>query len=111
MENRQREMFEVFGGNLTYWLLPLVNTNSESAMVQQNQRKNYLAVGQSPENRAERQKVLKNVDREELGSDVLSQFVLCKGYEATWVWRSSVYCGQHVLTRLHLNLLKKRIKF
>ena len=33
MENQHREIFEAFGGNLTYWLLPLVNTNSENAMV------------------------------------------------------------------------------
>ena len=53
MENRHREISEVFGGNLPYWLLPLVNTNSENAMVQQSQCRNYLAVGQSPENRTE----------------------------------------------------------
>ena len=49
MENRHKGIFEVFGGNLAYWVLPLVNTNNEKTMVQQSQCKNYLVVGQSPE--------------------------------------------------------------
>ena len=65
METRHREIFEVFGGNLTYWLPPPVNTNSENAMVQQIQCRNYLAVGQSPENRTERQRFLKALVMEE----------------------------------------------
>ena len=48
MENRHKEVFQVFGGNLAYWALPLVNTNSENAMVQQSHCCYYLAVGQSP---------------------------------------------------------------
>ena len=53
MGNQYKEIFEVFGGKLAYWLLPLVNTNSEHFMVQQSHCRNYLAVGQSPEIRAE----------------------------------------------------------
>ena len=29
------------------------------------------------------------------GSDILFQFVLCKGYEAALTWRNSIYCRQH----------------
>ena len=54
MENQHKEIFEVFGGNLAYRLLPLVNTNNENTVVRRSQCKNYLAVGQSPENRTER---------------------------------------------------------
>ena len=31
MGNRHRELFEVFGGKLAYWLLLLVNTNSDNS--------------------------------------------------------------------------------
>ena len=65
MENQHREIFEVFGGNVAYWLLPLTNTNSENAMVRQSQCRNYLAVGQSPENRIEWQRFLKALDMDE----------------------------------------------
>ena len=53
MENQHKEIFEVFEGNLAYWLLPLVNTNSENSMARQSQCRNCLAVEQSPENRTE----------------------------------------------------------
>ena len=53
MENQHKEIFEVFGDNLAYWRLTLVNTNSENSMVQQSQCGNYLAVGLSPEHRIE----------------------------------------------------------
>ena len=33
IENQHKEIFEVFGGNSAYWLLPPVNTNSENSMV------------------------------------------------------------------------------
>ena len=95
MENRHREIFEVFGGNLAYWLLSLVNTNSENAMVRQSQCRNYLAVRQSTENSTEWQKFLKALDTEEEGSDILFQFILCKSYEAALIWRNSIYCRQH----------------
>ena len=36
MENQQK-IFEVFGGNFAYWLLPLVNIKTENSMVQQSQ--------------------------------------------------------------------------
>ena len=67
MENRHREIFEVFEGNLAYWLLPLVNTNSENAVVRQSQCRNYLAIGQSPENRTEWQRFLKALDTKKKG--------------------------------------------
>ena len=92
MENQHREIFGVFGGNVAYWLLPLANTNSENAMVRQSQCRNYLAVGQSPENRIEWQRFLKALDMDEEGSDILFQFVLCKSYEAALIWRNSIYC-------------------
>ena len=53
MENRHKEIFQVFGGNLAYWPLPLVNTISENAMVRQSHYCYYLAVAQSPYNRSE----------------------------------------------------------
>ena len=53
MEKQHKEIFEVFGGNLANWLLTLFNTNSENSMVRQSQCGNYLAVGQSPENKTE----------------------------------------------------------
>ena len=85
MENQQKKIFEVSGGNLAYWLLPLVNTNSENSMVWQSQCRNYLAVGQSPKNRTEWQGFSKALGMEEEGSDNLFQFVLCKGYEAALI--------------------------
>ena len=91
MGNRHRELFELFGGKLPYWLLLLVNTNSDNAMVRQSQCKNYLAVGQSPENRTEWQIFLKALNMEGEGSDILFQFVLCKSYEAALIWRNSIY--------------------
>ena len=42
MENQHKEIFEVFGGNLAYWFLLLVNTNRENSMVRQSQCRNYL---------------------------------------------------------------------
>ena len=63
-------------------------------MVQQSQCRNYLAVGQSPEIRAEWQGFLKTLDLEE-DSGILFQFVLCKGYEAALIWKNSIYCRQH----------------
>ena len=90
MENQHKEIFEVFGGNLAYWLLPLVNTNSKKSMVRQSQCRNYLAVGISPENRTEWQGFLKALDLEERWSDILFQFVLCKGYKAALIWKNSV---------------------
>ena len=41
MENQHKEIFEVFGGNLAYWFLLLVNTNRENSMVRQSQCKIY----------------------------------------------------------------------
>ena len=79
MEKQHKEIFEVFGGNLANWLLTLFNTNSENSMVRQSQCGNYLAVGQSPENKTEYQGFLKALDLEEEGSDILFQFVICKG--------------------------------
>ena len=52
------------------------------------------ADGQSPENRTEWQEFLKTLDQEE-GSDILFQFVRCKGYEASVIWKKSIYCRQH----------------
>ena len=95
MENQHKEIFEVFGGNLAYWLLPLVNNNTGNSMVRQSQYRNYLALGQSPENRTEWQGFLKALDQEEEGSDILFQFVLCKSYEAALIWKNSSYCREH----------------
>ena len=103
MENQHKEIFEVFGGNIAYWLLPLVNTNSENSMVRKSQCRNYLVVGQSPENRTETQRILKALDKEEEGSDILFQLVLCKGYEAAWICKNSIYCRQH---DFHLSALE-----
>ena len=33
--NQHKEIFEGFGGNLAYWLLPFVNTNTENSVVRQ----------------------------------------------------------------------------
>ena len=110
MENQHREIFEVFGGNLAYLLLPLINTNSENAMVRQSQCRNYLAVGQSPEKRTEWQRFLKALDMEEEGSDILFQFVLCKSYEAALIWRNSIYCRQHDFDSSVLEFTKEEEK-
>ena len=67
MEKQHKEIFEVFGGNSAYWLLPLVNTNSKKSMVQQSQCRNYLAIGISPENRTEWQGFLKALDLKKKG--------------------------------------------
>ena len=91
MENQHKIIFEVFEGNLAYWLLPLVDTNSKNSMVRQSQYRNYLAVGESPKNRTKWQGFLKALDIEEEGSDILFQFVLCKGYEAALIWKNSIY--------------------
>ena len=84
MENQHKEIFE---GYLAYWLLPLPASSSSilDSMVQRSQCRNYLAVGQSPENRTEWQGFLKALDMEEEGSDILFQFVLCKGYESALI--------------------------
>ena len=54
-------------------------------MVWQSQCTNYLAVGQSPKNRTEWQGFSKALGMEEEGSDILFQFVLCKGYETALI--------------------------
>ena len=74
MENQHKEIFEVIGGNLAYWLLPLVNTNIENSMARQSQCRNYLAVEQSPENRTEQQGFLKALDLEEEGLDMINSW-------------------------------------
>ena len=90
IENQHKEIFEVFRGSLAYWLLPLVNTNSENSMVRQRQCRNYLAVAQSPENRTEWQGFSKASRMEEEGPNILFQFVLCKGYEAGLIWKKLI---------------------
>ena len=110
MENQHKEIFEVFRSNLAYWLLPLVNTNSENSMVRNIQCRNYLALGQSPENRTERQGFLKALDQEEEGSDILFHFVLFKGYEAALIWKNSSYCRQHDFDLSALEFTKEEKK-
>ena len=38
---------------------------------------------------------MKALDKEEEGSNILFQFVLCKGHEAALIWKNSIYCRQH----------------
>ena len=110
MENQHKEIFEVFGDNLAYWRLTLVNTNSENSMVQQSQCGNYLAVGLSPEHRIEQQGFLKALDLEEERSDIQFQFVLCKGYKAALIWKNSIYCRQHDFDLSALEFTKEEEK-
>ena len=110
IENQHKEIYEVFGGNVAYWLLPLINTNSENSMVRQSQCRNFLAVGQSSKNRTEWQGFLKALNMEEEGSDILFQFVLCKGYEAALIWKNSVYCRQHDFDPSALEFTKEEEK-
>ena len=79
-------------------------------MVRQSQCRNYLAVGKSPENRTEWQGVLKAFDIEEERSDILFQFVLCKGYEVALIWIKSIYCRQHDFDPSALEFTKEEEK-
>ena len=110
MENQYKEIFEVFGGNLAYWLLPLLHTNSENSMVQQSHCRNYLAVGQSPENKTEWQGFLKALGMEEEGSGIIFKSGLCKGCEVALIWKISIYCRQHDLDFSALAFTKEEEK-
>ena len=91
MENQYKEILEVFGGNLAYWLLLLSVPTVRILWCNKTIAEAIWQLVKVQKIELKGRNFLKALDMKEDGSYILFQSGLYKGYEAALIWRNSIF--------------------